>query len=742
MAVYDKPPISNIPFSFSSTGYAKPDFGSVPFRFGLRPTTAQTADLRAAIDVMGLYQDSTYTYLKGCPKIVVGYTAHGIQTLQLPCEYGGIRDVGGSIFGELTHVNLGGYIFASASFLNLTSYIKSVVSTTVDLPAYIKQTYVDEEDLGSTVRMYGEGSYDLTHILRVWGSAQYNLPNTIRGWQRSITADLKSIIRGWSRENIVDLPAYLKQTTVDTKDLPSYLKQTTQYYTDLFSLLKAILYEVPVDLPGHIKLWFREQQLDLPGYLKQTYAGYIDLISKIKGRALAVPIDIPSYIHSWQEVELSASIGAVYYKDLGSTIGFQELLNLISYINPVQPVDLQGIIQAWHITDLQSVLTAVYGPGDIQASITPIPAAVLRAYISGYKGIQVPFDLRATIESYFARDLTSLISSISPADLGASITVTGSSEDMPGALYPKIVYVKRFIPVSLLEHRDLMGLVNITCFSSTYRDIGSYVRVQHASNLRGAIFGVYGNNIFNLGSIINTGEIETADTIEIHSHSYRKMVELPITFSMRSAPYTYDTLYIRYGNHASTLLSASIYGMPTYRDLSSSVTAVINADFSLLYDPSQIKHREIVINLLEGEPQWQREVELAFRQSVHDYYYFSGDSKVYRTDRDKKWSLRIEGFERITDGTIDRGKTRTKYLFSLSDYGTIDEGVRDLIDRVSMFRRVDLRSAITPSGGYKNLNSYITTLGYTAKSNKTLGSLLTGISSYMFDIQSNITGIT
>jgi hypothetical protein len=127
LSAYSKPPLNNLPFSFSTGGYSSPDFDDLRFRFGLRPSYEQTANLQAAINVIGR------DYLKECPKIIVGYSQHGIQTLNLPCIYGGIRDLGSFLNVNPPNVDLGSYIYAESRFYDLISYIRPEVVGYKDL---------------------------------------------------------------------------------------------------------------------------------------------------------------------------------------------------------------------------------------------------------------------------------------------------------------------------------------------------------------------------------------------------------------------------------------------------------------------------------------------------------------------------------------------------------------------------------------------------------------------------------
>ena len=740
MANYTPPNMGGLPFRFTPGGYSPPGFGSVPFSFSYRPSYTVTSDLNSAISVMQLYQDSTYTYLKECPKIIIGYGSGGVQTLRLPCIYGGIRDVGGYIYANPPNVDLPAYIFAQSNFLNLIGYIKATIPTYVDLSNIVRGWGRGNVfNIFSTIRpWYRENYKDLVSLLSGWDLI--DLKSVIRAFVREAPFDLSNTIRGWDRENQVDLPGYLKQCYTSTKDLQAYLKQVYEQPYNINSIIKGWSLDNKVNIISAIRPWYRENQFNLPAYIKQTFPGTINLPSYLKDYHPG-SIDLTVFLHGWQEVMLPGYLRAMQLVDLPGLIVVVGLKDLISIINTIQPVNIISNIHGWATFDLQSVLVGGYGPYDIQYKINAINPVNLKSIIDVYKGLEIEINLCSIIESYYAINLTSIISTIRSVDLGSYINSTGKSIYLESHITPKVVYIKNFIPIALLDHSDLIGVINIACFGSGYRDLLSYVTAKYKLDLGGYIFPVHGGNIVNLKSYINTGSgIFVEDKIRIALTIPDNTVSIPITTKLVSDSFTFDSIKIRFGHHASALLSSYInsVGLSFYSDLSSRINATINRSFNLRNVGQPIKYKEVVVNLLEGEPRWQREVEIAFKESALKYYYFSGSNTAYKSDQDERWSLRIEGFERVTGGAIDRGKVRSKYLFNLNKYNTIDELITDAIDRVSMFRRFDLKSYITPHGGYRNLLSSIYAAHYFHKI--PLQSIIKAYGDGLLDLSTNIYG--
>jgi len=134
---YEKPPINNVPFKFTSSGYVAPDFTGVPARFGLRTSSQQTANMQATIEVFGQYCTSTYTYIKDRKTYAVGYARHGVQILRGKTLYGGIRDLCATLVRFPEHKDLSATLIVLENYLGLKAYIKSTLQSYADVIASI-----------------------------------------------------------------------------------------------------------------------------------------------------------------------------------------------------------------------------------------------------------------------------------------------------------------------------------------------------------------------------------------------------------------------------------------------------------------------------------------------------------------------------------------------------------------------------------------------------------------------------
>jgi len=537
----------------------------------------------------------------------------------------------------------------------------------------------------------------------------------------SQTADLQGIINVIGVGGTKDLGAYIKATAQETKDLGgrvrvfirdekdlgAYVNIFQRGYKNLGAILTGDLFKEsddlpayiygipPVDLPALIKGWVREEEKDLPallhgwdqkdlgGVIRPTVQSTANLGAYVYGRVLGVPLY--AYINAVQFTDLPAYLDIFQpgYKNLGAyTHSFSRTSRDLGVT----------LIGTWFdgTLDLQGLLT-------VKPYSTNLPA-----YIAGFKGIKVPVDLPARIEGYYYTNLSAIISAISAVDLGATINPTGKSFDLGATIIPKVIYLKRAINVALLEHRDLKAVINFACFGSEYRDLGGYVYPIYKHDLRAYITGWYGgtaDNIRDLGAYINTAIADVEDTITVRFvPEVLKYTQLKLTFGVPDTYNVFNTFSIYYGSYYMANLTASITGILNSYDLGATINPVYQFNYRNIPAWVLPKTHEVVINLERFEEQWRRFVEIMFDTEGEDkpfhYFYVSAENKVYRVDKTTHWIIWGKSYDEIDGSMVERANVRHKYIFRMSDYSTMDEAIRDLIDRVSTYRRVHLGATI------------------------------------------------
>ena len=429
MAQYTPPPINNIPFHFTTGGYTQPDFGDVRFNFQTRGVYSQMSELQAAVNVMGIYQEETYTFLRYCERYIVGYTNHGVQILKGRCFYGGIRDIGAYIRPFSTR-DLGGYIVALISDQKdlPAEIIGKIIG--VDLPAYI-------------------GAHPPRNISAyIRGFAYDDLPGIVRGVKyMGLPADLVPVPPR-------DLPAYIKtwpQTDIpgsmygwDTKNLGSFLNII---FKEDFPA--AIGVHPPRDLRGIIKGWVREAYADLSAYISGVY--YVGLPAFVRG---VEKRDLPAYLYA------------------------------------VRPRNLQAIIRGWQTADLPASIIGGAWPWDLPASIVASGGYKdLPAYIGGRVLVGIFRDLTANILGTRGReDLPAYLYTIYAKNLPAYLDTGRDIANLSAYLRPKTIRLTGIIDIITMEHSDLSATISIPCFYSNIFDLAGYLRPVFMSNLIAYIF--------------------------------------------------------------------------------------------------------------------------------------------------------------------------------------------------------------------------------------------------------------
>jgi len=645
--LYSKPPITNLPFTFTSTGYTAPDFSSVPFSMGIRSSYQQTADMQSTINVFGPSNcTDTYTYVKEQKTYVIGYSQQGVQILQGQTIYGGIRNLCASLTRVPEHKDLHGYIYILTNFLNLSASLRVVLQSYTDISTDIYA--IPPADLSAS--MHGWATYDIT-----------------------------GGIYGWALRNLGAVVG-----------------------THLPSNIQAILNVIEIrDILGSITGDWWHGQTDLSsGVYKIFSRGYIDVSAELHGWAER---NLPGYITSIYFRELYASIRSTFCEDLSASIGF------------IEPVDIQGIIHGFDFRHLQGIINGGFGPGDIQAFINAVIPSDLSAYISVYKGIKIPFDLQGILYGSYSTDLFAYIGGILPINLNAFINGLGTSVDLRAMIIPSTILMRRALQIPLLEYKDMNAAINFMCFTSTYRDLSSYVYAMHKLDLRAFIIGWFGStadNIGELGAYINCDNYTTQDKITIkYVPEVYKYSRLKLKFSSVNAYTNWDTIQLLFGSYYTRNITATINGILTSKDLKANLTAIWDWNYSELPEYVKPKTHEVFINIERFEDQWRRFVELMFDRdgiSPFKYFYVNGSQKVYKVDRSRHWTIWADGYSKVANSMIERVNVRRKFIFKFDDYDTVDEAIRELMERAAYPTSSNLSAYI--DGGlpiHKDLNAVL-----------------------------------
>jgi len=674
---YDPPESNNIPFRFTEGGYAAPNFNELAYTFGVKQGIH---DLSAAINVMGTYQTTTYTYLKYCPTYVVGYTQNGVQILKGRCIYGGVRDLGTSIF----------------------AYSQTLTS---DLGAFVRVSQLGQDDLGGYIRPTINDYRDLSGSLRPRYKGEEDLPASLQGFeQRDLAAQI-------DLHSPSDLSAYLNVRSRDYRDLPTYLRGwqasdlpanlTALVYRDLPASLNVI---EPADLPAYLKVW---PQSILPAYIRgwgqldlgasiqamhyrdlpATIGAHLwrDLGARIKGYGREVPRDLPASIRGFDYEDLSATLRATYIEDLPG------------YLFPIQPVDIRARIHGFDIRDLPASLNVLAYPYDLPASINLIGGlGNLTANIGGFYGATVSRDLPARVQGLMPRYLSAYISGEPAGFLSASITPVGYASNLHAEIYPKMIRLSTIVNIPTMEHLDLTAVVNISCFNSASRNLPAYIYTLYKSDLGAYIKGKLGAiNSQNLSASIG------------YADSYVNIDKLPLSINIKPSDYTeMDTFHIYMRLYKlSTSLPAYIYGQLYDRSLSANIFGEPAYASAIGTSPNIFRAINFKYNgLIENYEM----VELAFKTIVKDYIYSSAGDAAWKKTRAEKWRLSVKSFvPPILSLQIARKLHKAFTLYDLRRYTDIDSAVRAAIDYVTYYPQANLSASINYMGTHRSLSAMV-----------------------------------
>ncbi len=697
MANYTPPNILNLPFEFTSSGYSKPAFNDVGFQFSSKSYVTSSLNLQSSIEVMRLYQEDTYTYTKECKTVIVGYSNQGVQTIKLPCVFGGIRDLGTFINPVFTHVDLSAYLGVSSNFLNLNGFIRRVTVEIKNLYGNLKGTTTSSLDLRAVVT----GDYE-----------EVNLQSFL------------NII------SVTNLNAALSPTLFKSYgNLNSYLKINIQNNTTLASYLNII--EIR-ELPVHI----------VPKFLN----GFKDIKMNIRGLGTSFG-NLNVFFQGYAERFLNAQINQVYFSDLKGRILSTLDFDLNAFIDIIDPVDLQANLHSYVYTNLMSNIFGGYGPTDLVTHLYAVSPIDLPTSLYAFGGVGVITNLKAYVTSLYESNLYAYLNAGGSYNLLAEITATGSTRDLYSYLFPKVIHIKKVFSITLLSTKNLYSVINSACFKTQFKDLGTKLYSYDNRNLNAYLmvgFHIGGN----LPAAINNDTILTMNTVDVSFLPDKKYSRVHANINSAAAGITFDTIQTTYTRvlnwykGASSLL-ASLEGtkyFPAHKDLNTYLKAVIDKPFTT----GKSSHRLKVLDLeYNGGYNWKREIELLFNAQAKQYRYVAADKKAYREFRTKHWVISIIGFNYVPGLGIERGKVRKKYIFDLRKYKDIDAAIRDAIDRVSAFRKSHLSSyinGVVSLGAYKNLNTSLLSI-YHGNGTSTIRTVIKGLSEFTgVNLTSNLTG--
>jgi len=651
MAGYTPPNSKGIPFKFTDAGYAKPTFN--PTNADFHPDYS-VSNLKAAIQVMGIYQESTYTYKKHCPTYVVGYSSYGVQIIKGPCVYGGIRDLGAFI--EVKQKQQGS--------ADLSAFLKQLIGSEVpiDLPAFIKSyEYLDlpaairgfdVKDLSAFIDTHPPS--DIKAYLRVFQRAPKDLPASLYGWQAS---DLNAILEGLIPK---DLPASLYG--IPPKDLPAYLKVWPEDY-----LYASVHGWNTLDLNAYIK---GKPYSDLGGIIGAH--PWVELPARLKGWVREAHLDLTAYIRAFQYKDLQAYIFAYEIKDLPTTI------------IPIPYVRLYAQIHGWQEVNLGAILNGKDYPYNLTASIMARgEMRNLSARIKSTFGLAEYTDLSSNIHPWDHKDLSASLVIPPYGVLSAEILPVGF-HNLPASIFPKMIKLTTILGIVTLNNKDLQAMINVSCGKSMFVNLPSSITSVFKKDLGAYVKGIKFYSHRELSAYIGrTLFANTLDKLPI-----RIIIESGSAMSYDKLPITFDLF------RASADLATYVIGIPLVGDLSASIKPVPLADYQFehrkskvkVYKPRSEQDRSLILNKV---------VEFSFVDAVTEYLYLSAGDRAFAHEFLDKWAMGVKGFSPENKRLMTKRKLfRAATLYDIRKYNSVDAAIRDMVEFVTWEPAIDLGAVI------------------------------------------------
>ncbi len=634
--------------------------------------------------------------------------------------------------------NIKGIADGTASF---TSWHRPATLGQIDLSSWHRPATLGQIDLINVIRIFQLGQVDLSTFQRAALPSQLDLGS----WYRPATlgqVDLHSEIEIWQRGQVY-LSINVKSLSRGTDSFSSFVRQSLRQTKDLSTYMKFVRgYQIPKDLGAYIQ---DVQPVDLGGYTNVIeirnlpmhiegiyWKGQVGIAASFHRILLRADKSLPAYLFGWATLDLSARITSFSTLNLPAEINagfFAIYRNLSSWIKCVVPMDLSAYIQSYDSLNLNAFTIVAYQPNDLQATIGASTPTDIKAQINAVFGTAIPVNLPSYIYGIFKQDLLAYIGVNAAKNLRAYIDAVGKYLDLEARIAPKTINIKRMLIVPLFEHKDLRATIQYSCKSSSYRDISSYIYAIRKLDLKAYIIGWFSgfaDNVRDLSAHINISDHVTVNYVDIKGMPHVNSASLyNVAGGKLNTRYkTFDT-YVVSGGTDPSLLKAYITGIFNSNDLVAKIIGRPIANFTIIPPWINPKTTTVVLNLTRFEERWTRFVSLMFftaSQDDYHYFYVSGENKIYKVDKNRTWQIHVTGYQEDTETIYERTRINKKYIFNLDKYNSMDEAIRDMIDRVTLYRSLDLGASIIPYDlDYKNLTAYVGTIQKTTWTRSLLG---------------------
>lgn len=446
--------------------------------------------------------------------------------------------------------------------------------------------------------------------------------------------------------------------------------------------------------------------------------------------------DFTGFIHSWQESNLFATIYRRFKKDLPAWVGVNkeifalsasikgwvredykdistviygyreeflpgfvrgtEFRNLLSSLIDIQPVSLGGGIHGWRVVDLPTNVIGYEWPWNLSASIfgggqygnltaAVFPKmAILNSQLLSAVVVPVRFQL----------DIPAFVYGYAVKNLQASVDLGTDAIDLPAKIYPKMVRLTAVLSISTLRKSDLVGIISVSCRQSSFSDLRTMINFVFTNDISAFIRALRSENVSDLSAKI--GYKDCCIVID----------KLPLSVYVKKDGFRVEDVLPIYVNSTRSLSSLPAFIFGEY--LSVNLPAMIVAKRIKPYEFTEWKKRERVSTLHFGEVQTYKDIEIDFESIVKEYLYSSIGNYATSKEINERWKTRLRSFypPQIANRYLDR-LYKTKILYDLKQFNTIDEAIRYCINYLSSTFDSNLTAQINGVGAVSVLPAKI-----------------------------------
>jgi len=665
-------------------------------------------------------------------------------------------------------LNLVSSLFIGYPF-NLSSYIASDMPK--DLLAYVDVLKRKEQLFPAFI-----GVDTPNNLIAIMGAhAPSNLSGTTHGWQLlDLSSDIAMHIPNNLFASIVlqppgNLIGYIKSFQTSNFNLFSRI-HGWQFY----NLLGAIDTHSPANLLAYVPVYRRDyfdisarthgwQEFNLTAFIKNCF-DYTLLANII----VDLPKNLSATLRVWNSSTINGSLHSWAMDSFLASIHPFCKTDLVSYLLPIPPSDLKGLIRAiahgshnlytyiraFQIRSLSGSLYPLY-INDLTSYLYPIGSINLGArvhsyderFISGYLlGLDYPYNLTAslfasgrlanlsasirafqalnvfenlscTLSGYQQTTLFANLFPIGGYDLTAMINSSSYSFNLQALLTPKTVRLSKIVNIFTVEKYDLSAMINTSCFGSNISHISAYIKTIYLRPLSATLNGVvvYKDSLGLTATIGYDSQVIVMDKLNIKFKTLGSVAKVVDTLP----------LFVHiYGAYRS--ISASISCMISYNNLTAQIKAVGTEDYAIIKNVS----KALVYDLKStyGRAELIKIVELSFRSYIRDYIYLQKANVSFNRFPGEKWEVDIMSYlpANVTLRT-KRKFFKATTLYKLTPYKSIDDAVKEAIVYVTEIPYNNLSAAINLYYNSMSVNLLAKISPLYVKSNQSdLASIITG----------------